>query len=199
MEGHPKVRRRKLSAVALFAIAGLVAVLVAPDRGEASASGPFGGFTGAPGEETCRHCHDSFPLNVPGGLLTVSGFPETYVPGVTYAVTVTLTSDSGLAWGFEATVLSSKKRRAGKLIASDPALTKVVPGVFLTSRQYIVQKSAGSYAGQRGSATWTFNWKAPKKYKGPLTLYVAGNVANGNGQNNGDFIYANQVTSQPAG
>lgn len=191
--------RRKLVALAVMAIAAVAAAALAPDAGMASSSGPFGGFTGAPGEETCRHCHKSFPLNVPGGLLTITGFPETYVPGVTYAVTVTLVSDSGLVWGFEATVLSDKRKRAGKLSVSDPSTTKVVPGVFLTTREYVVQKKAGSYDEQRGSVSWTFNWKAPKKNKGPLTIYVAGNVGNDNEKNTGDFIYASQVTSQPAG
>lgn len=164
----------------------------------AASTGPFGGFTGAPGEDTCRHCHDSFPLNVAGGVLSITGFPESYVPGVTYAVTVTLASDSGVSWGFEATVLSQKKKRAGKLTSAD-STTKVVPGVFLTTREYVVQKKAGTFAGQRGSASWTFNWKAPKKDKGPLTIYVSGNVANDNGQKTGDFIYASQATSLPAG
>lgn len=192
-------RLPKLAALVLIGLAIAVGTAVAPDAGMAASKGPFGGFTGAPGEDTCRHCHDSFPLNVPGGLLTVTGFPEVYVPGETYAVTVTLASDSGEVWGFEATVLSDRRKRAGRLIAVDRDTTKVVPGVFLTTREYIVQKKAGSYDGQRGSATWTFNWKAPKKDKGPLTMYVAGNVGNDNEMKTGDFIYAVQVTSQPAG
>jgi hypothetical protein len=192
-------RRPKLAAIALLGLAAAMTAALAPDAGMASSKGPFGGFTGAPGEETCRHCHDSFPLNVPGGLLAVTGFPEAYVPGQTYAVTVTLTSDSGVAWGFEATVLSEKKKRVGKLSVIDRETTKIVPGVFLTTREYVVQKKAGSYDGQRGSASWTFNWRAPRKDKGPLTMYVAGNVANDNEKKTGDFIYATQVTSQPAG
>lgn len=191
-------RRRKLTAIAAIGLAAAMAGAIEPDSGMASSTGPFGGFTGAPGEDTCRHCHDSFPLNIPGGLLTIEGFPEAYVPGETYAVTVTVASDSGVSWGFEATVLSGKRKRAGKLSVIDPSTTKIVPGVFLTTREYVVQKKAGTYVGQRGSATWTFNWKAPKKDKGPLTIYVSANVANDNGKNTGDFIYASQVTSQPA-
>lgn len=195
----PDARRvRKLAAAGILGVAVAVPALLAPDAGWASASGPFGGFTGAPGEETCRHCHDSFPLNVAGGLLTITGFPETYVPNQTYAVTVTLSSESGVAWGFEAEVLSTKRKRSGKLLVSDPDTTKIVRGVFLTDREYVVHKMAGTYPDQRGGASWTFNWRAPKKNKGPLTMYVAGNVANNNGRITGDFIYAAQQTSQPA-
>lgn len=175
-----------------------VAWIVTPRDGLAFSKGAYGGFSGAPGEETCRHCHDTFPLNLPLGSLTVEGFPETYVPGETYRVRVTLSSDSGLRWGFQGTVLNTKHRPAGKLIAFDREHTKVVPGIFFTNRRYVEQKRAGSYEEQRGGATWEFDWRAPKRNKGPLTLYVAGNVANDNDAKTGDFIFATQKTAEPA-
>lgn len=183
----------------LVRIVLLGAALGAPWAGYGFSSGAYGGFTGAPGEDTCRHCHDSFPLNVAGGLLTLEGFPEAYVPGETYHVRVSLASESGLRWGFQATVLTDTKKRVGKLVLTDRDHTKLTTGIFLTDRVYVEQKSAGSYGGQRDGATWEFDWRAPKKDKGPVTIYVCGNVGNDNGKNTGDFIYYVQQTAQPPG
>lgn len=177
----------------------LVAALSVPWVGYGFSSGAYGGFTGAPGEDTCRHCHDTFPINVAGGLLTVDGFPDVYVPGETYHVTVTLASASGLRWGFQATVLTEKNRPAGKLVLTDRDHTKVVAGIFKTDRRYVEQKQSGSFGGQRDSATWSFDWRAPKKDKGPVTIYVAGNVGNDNGQLTGDLVYRIEKTANGPG
>jgi hypothetical protein len=199
--GASSRNRGKLAPVAKRVVRAvlLAGALAAPWAGYGFSSGPYGGFTGAPGEETCRHCHDSFPLNVPGGLLTIEGFPEIYTPGETYHVTVRLTSQSGLRWGFEATVLSAKKRPVGKLLVTDRDHTKLTTGIVLTDRVYVEQKEAGSYGGQREGASWTFDWRAPKKDKGPITIYAAGNAANDNEQKTGDFIYSAEATAQPPG
>src|SRR5438128_1861326 len=101
-----KVRRRLGLLVASVAL-GLPFVASPADTG-AFAHGPYGGFTGAPGEDTCRHCHSGEKLNFPGGELAISGFPATYTPGETYTVTITLSSPVAKRWGFEATVLNEK-------------------------------------------------------------------------------------------
>ena len=178
-----------------LAAAAAIATLLATGS-IASSSGAYGGFTGAPGEDTCRHCHDTFPLNSGAGRLFVDGFPETYEPGVRYPVTVTLESDVGLRWGFQATVLSAREKPAGKLILTDREHTKLVAGIFFENRRYVEQRQAGSFEQQRGGASWTFDWQAPKRAKGPVTLYVASNVANGNGDKAGDFIFHLERTSQ---
>lgn len=195
----PMRRGAKLAASTLFAVALVAALGSGPEPGIAASSGAYGGFTGAPGEDTCRHCHDTFPLNSAVGTMTLEGFPETYVPGERYPVTVTLASESGLKWGFQATVLTANGKRVGKLVATDRKLTKVVPGIFFETRSYVEQRGAGSFEGQRGGASWAFDWKAPKRDKGPVTIYVAGNVGNANGDMTGDFIYYLERTAQPAG
>jgi hypothetical protein len=182
-------------AAAIVSVATMFVVSVAPS-GRASSKGPFPGFTGAPGEQTCRHCHDNFPLNMPGGELTIGGFPDVYVPGETYSITVGLASDSAFDWGFQATVLTSNAKRAGKFIVTDPEHTKAVKGIFDTERRYIEQKEAGHYDDVRWAVSWTFDWRAPKKDKGPVTIYVAGNAGNDNGQPTGDLIYYREATAQ---
>jgi hypothetical protein len=181
----------------LTRLALLIGALSVPWVGYGFSSGAYGGFSGAPGEETCRHCHKSFPLNVGGGLLTVEGFPDVYAPGETYAVTVTLSNPTALDWGFQATVLNEGAKPIGKLIVTDREHTKIVPGIFKLDRRYVEQKKAGHFDDQRDSATWTFAWRAPKKPRGPITIYVSGNAGNDNDKATGDFVYAAQKTAQP--
>jgi hypothetical protein len=191
-------RAKRLTVFGLLGAALALPLLGAGDTGIASSSGPFPGFTGAPGEETCRHCHDTFPINPGGGELRIEGFPETYVPNETYPVTITLESPSGVKWGFQATVLGENRKRAGKVIVTDKDTTKVVAGIFEPNRRYLEQKRAGTFEGQRGAASWEFAWRAPKRAKGVITIHVSGNVANGNGEPTGDFIYYAEKTSLPA-
>jgi len=176
----------------------LAAALAVPLVGSAFSDGAYGGFSGAPGEETCRHCHKSFPLNSGGGSLTIDGFPDVYATGETYHVTVTLASPTAVEWGFQATVLSGANAPVGKLLVTDREHTKIVPGIFKLERRYVEQKHAGHFEGQRDAASWTFDWRAPKKDKGAITIYASGNAGNGNDKPTGDFIYFVQRTSLPA-
>jgi hypothetical protein len=187
-------RRRVL----LFATLAAIVLSLTPGGGSAASHGPFPGFTGAPKEDTCRHCHDSYALNPSGGSILISGFPASYQPGTSYPVTVALASDTASRWGFQATVLTEKNKRAGKFVATDAARTKVVDGYFIPNRDYIEQKAAGTFRGTRGGVSWTFTWQAPKVDKGPVTIFVSGNAANDNGKPTGDFVYFARTTSLPA-
>lgn len=186
----------------LFGLLMLGAAAAVPFTGPgdvtASEKGAFGGFTGAPGEDTCRHCHKTYALNIPVGTISVDGFPETYVPGESYEVTVSLVSTSGIDWGFQATVLTEKHKRAGKFFLTDREHTKVVTGVFLQDRIYVEQTKKGHYDDQRGGASWTFTWQAPKTARGACTIYVCGNIGNDNGKPSGDFILYTDRTAVPA-
>ena len=72
---------RLLAAGALMLVAGSAL---------ASSGGAPNGLTGAPGESTCTNCHSTFPLNSGAGSLALGGFPESYVAGQTYDLTVTV-------------------------------------------------------------------------------------------------------------
>ncbi len=52
--------------------------------------------------------------------------------------------------------------------------------------------------GAAGSATYTFNWTPPASSVGNVTIYVAGNAANGDLTDEGDHIYATTYTLTPA-
>ncbi|HKO95612.1 MAG TPA: PQQ-dependent sugar dehydrogenase [Pyrinomonadaceae bacterium] len=165
----------------------------------AFSAGPPAGYTGAPGEEpeACAECHVPPDAGIGHIALTV---PQTYVPGQTYPITVTHTNadPSRLRWGFELTVLDTSDEKAGNLQSLD-GFTQVLnnqgPG---GSRQYIEHTSAGTFAGQQGGASWTFNWTAPATDVGVVLFYAAGNHANNDGNTSGDYIYKTFVASAPA-
>ena len=166
---------------------------------QAFSSGPPAGYTGAPREvpEACAECH--VPPDAGTGHISITA-PQTYVPGQTYPITVTHTNmdPTRRRWGFELTVLDSSDERAGNLQNTD-VLTQVLnnqgPG---GARQYIEHTSAGTFVGQQGGASWTFNWTAPPTDIGPVTFYAAGNQANNDGNTSGDYIYLTFVASAPA-
>src|SRR5208283_300970 len=64
--------------------------------------------------------------------------------------------------------------------------------------QYIEHTSLGTRLGQKVSATFTFTWTPPATNVGNITIYVAGNAANGDGTDDGDHIYDNTFTLTPA-
>ncbi|HSS19551.1 MAG TPA: PQQ-dependent sugar dehydrogenase [Pyrinomonadaceae bacterium] len=165
---------------------------------QAFSSGPPPGYTGAPGEEpeACAECH--VPADAGTGHITITA-PQTYVPGQTYAITVTHSNPdpTRLRWGFEMTVLDTSDEKAGNLQSLD-GLTQILnnagPGA---ARQYIEHTSAGTFVGQQNTASWTFNWTAPPTDIGVVTFYVAGNQANNDGNTSGDYIYKTFVTAAP--
>src|SRR5687768_975908 len=67
----------------------------------ANSTQPFVMSTGAPGEQTCLSCHNSFPLNPPGGSVTVET-PE-YRPEIRQIVRIIVSQPEAIVWGFQVT------------------------------------------------------------------------------------------------
>ena len=164
----------------------------------AFAAGPPPGYTRAPGEEpeACEECHLRSGSST--GQISITA-PQTYNPGQTYQITVTQTSSdlSRVRWGFQLTVLDPGDEKAGTL-QNTTGFTRIIQGGPGGNREYIEHNSAGTFPGQQGGASWTFNWTAPAMNAGVVTFYASGNQANGDGNNSGDFIYSTFVASQPA-
>ncbi len=167
----------------------IIGPLLVPIAALAFSSGPPDGLTGAPGEGTCINCHGTFPLNSGSGNLSLSGLPAEYVPGETYAVTLTLADPDAMRWGFELTVLDDAGTRAGMLAVTD-AGTQLSSG---SDRDYLKQTSAGTAPGTADQKSWDFDWTAPDAGAGPVTIHVAGNAADNDGSNAGDRIYATSL------
>ena len=185
----------------------------------ADSNGPDPGLSGVPNEAgTCTNCHGSgsSSINKNGGSVSIA-FPNgnSYVPGEVQHWIVTVTDPSARRWGYQAAarVSSNTSTVAGgfktsnsysQVICSDTGFrraTSTTSGSCPTSSplMYAEHTLAGTRLGTTGSATFEFAWTAPSTDVGPVTVYVAGNAANGNNQaDSGDHIYTATYTLQPS-
>jgi uncharacterized protein (TIGR03437 family) len=172
----------------------------------ANVTGPPSSRTGAPAlgviaaEPTCTACHGPYLLNSGPGVLTLSGLPPVYTPGEEYVVTVTISQSGQGRFGFEAMALEDLGRRAGDLIVTDAARTRLVEGQgAYGGRQYIQHLQPGVTPNPPGQSSWNFTWRAPAQNVGRVTFYVAVNAADGTGGTGNDYIYNTSQSLQPAG
>lgn len=165
--------------------------------------GPAPRVTAAPGDnpKACTQCHQTGALNSFGGSVTIilpSG--PMYIPGVKQRIQVRVADPAQQRWGFELSArLNSDpaNSQAGTLTPIDN-LTQVIcedagPLPCASGVSFIQHTSAGTRNGTKGGATFTFDWTPPATDAGPITLYAAGNAANGDGTFNGDHIYTTSV------
>jgi hypothetical protein len=179
-------RTLKLAVVLAFGIAVPAAL--------AHSAGPSPGYTGAPGEFTCRQCHSTNPLNDGVGTLTIEGVPTNYSPGASYTITVRLQHPDRRRWGFQLTALTGALDPGGSFTITDATHTQIKTD---EGRSYVEHRTAGTYAGTANGASWSVRWTAPAVDSGPIDFYACGNAANNNGASTGDNIYSTFVTSIP--
>jgi hypothetical protein len=193
METRTKLLKLSVAAaaVALFVLQAFSGRSV-----HAFVSGPPASHTNAPGEGNCTECHTTFALNSGNGNVTITGLPDTYTANQQLAVTVTVNHPNGFLYGFQVTALDSMNHPAGTLDVTDAANTVSITGnVNSETRTYIEQTQDGAFPVEFDRRRFTFRWTAPSTGVGPVTFYAAGNGANGDGDNTGDYIYTTQVTT----
>lgn len=199
------VRNRliKLSTTGLFGLLALACCFFGEAVG-AFSGGPPASRTGAPAlgtfaaEPTCTACHAG-TVNSGGGTLTLTGVPANYTPGQEVTLTVTVTQPDRMRYGFQLTALTDDGQKAGDLVVTDTARTQLRAGAGgFAGRQYIEHTLTGVAPSGANQGSWSFTWRAPAQSVGRVTFYVAGNAANGNFANSGDFIYTINSSSQPA-
>ena len=162
----------------------------------ALSEGPPAGTTGDSffSEPSCNQsgCHVGNSINAPGGSLTITGVPAQYQPGQTYPIHVTISKSGQRRWGFELAVrAASTKAQAGTIAVTDTANTQIAT---LNGVQYIEHTINGTANGA-AQGSWTFNWTAPSTPVGDIRFSCAGNAANGDFNNTGDFIYTTVAVS----
>ena len=165
-------------------------------------TGPLDGRTGAPGELTCNDagCHNSFALNSGDGALSIST-PAQYSAGETIHVAINLNDPGQSRWGFELTALDASDNPVGQFVITDATRTQSHTDLG-TGRTYIKHTLAGTDGGTSDAAPgWSVDWTAPDPTVGTITFYAAGNAANNNGTNLGDYIYttSSDVTVSSSG
>jgi hypothetical protein len=154
--------------------------------------------------QTCAMsgCHSQFPVNVSGGSVTIGGLPGSgWVAGQTYPLTVTVQRTGQRVFGFQlSAVADATSQQAGTLAGSNQAV-KLVCGQG--SRQVGCNTAGAVQFAEHTNATtqgtFQVNWTAPSSGDvGIVRFNVAGNAANGDLNNQGDFIYTRVETVGPA-
>jgi hypothetical protein len=158
------------------------------------------GSNGSPGEGTCASgsCHNSFALNSGTGNVSIaiagllSG--NMYVPGQTYQVSVTVQQSGIGLFGFGIEALQASGANAGTWTAAGDShiLNATISG---NSRATVTHIDNSGFASN--TRTWSFSWTAPTS-EIPVMMYAAGNAANANGGDGGDYIYTATLSLMPA-
>jgi uncharacterized protein (TIGR03437 family) len=168
--------------------------------------GPAPRLTAAPGDnaKACTQCHTGTLNSGSGGVSIVLQSGPAYIPGVKQRVTVLVSDPAQQRWGFQLTArLNSnlENSQAGDLFPVDN-FTQVIcedagPRPCSTPVSFIEHTSAGTRNGTKNGVTFQFDWVPPATNIGPVTLYAAGNAANGDANLTGDHIYTSSVQLNP--
>ncbi len=179
-------RRRSLVPLAAAALIAAAARSAAPH-----AYGPPPGHTGGFGEPTCRVCHQSEPLNAPGGSLGLEGLPEHCEPGRRYDLAVALRRPGMGVAGFQLAARFADDtlgRQAGTLQAVQRGTAVVRDSARNVS--YAQHTAPGQPSAPDGLARWTVRWQAPASGGRVVVVHVAANAAGDDNSPVDDFIYA---------
>ncbi len=145
------------------------------------------------GGATCTACHRSFPLNPDslGGVTIETA--DTYMPGVSQTVRVTVKHPDSLKWGFQLTArqVNNTNDQAGSFSGGADVITRCdgAGGSCEGARQFIAHANAPVTAAGVGN-TFTFEWTPPANEVGDIMLYAVGNAAGNGDGNQNDRIYS---------
>ncbi len=173
----------------------LVASLVLyPLVASSNIGGARGSSTGAPitslfNEQTCTttDCHDDGTANTGSGQVLIEA-PVQYTPGETVTFKVRVEEDGRSTFGFQVAVKAVNDTmdfhdHVGMLEVVDPTVTRVIV------QNYVTHTEDGLAQNE-----WQVRWTAPSDETRPVTIYAAGNAANGDGEETGDNIYTTNWT-----
>lgn len=181
-------------------------ILITAAAAAGRSNGPAFRATGAPGDNplACTQCHNTFPLNSGKGSVRIV-FPAgaEYKAGATYRLKVQVRDPDQVRWGFQLTARLASDPAAAqagdlvpvndqvRVVCQDGAAKPCGPGNPI---QLIMHTAAGTRNGTASGVDFEFDWTAPPAGAGPVAFYAAGNAANGNGNNQGDYIYTSSLT-----
>ena len=201
-----RTSRRVLLTLILTLFCSFPAYLVSrPSAGAIDVRRTGGNF---PGERSCVDfgCHNTNPLNSGTGALslTVDGTPidqYEYTPGETVSMLVRITHPTASRWGFQMTARTSNGcAQAGAFMPGEQEVSiRSNTATFAPCGRETIEFPVHRFA-KRGpnGVTYAVDWMAPAEDIGTVRFAVAGNAANGNGANTGDFIYSIQASVDPA-
>lgn len=174
----------------LLMVLVVVGLVVYPLAARSQLGGARGSSTGAPitsslPEETCAAvgtCHNDAEVNSGPGRVLIEA-PATYTPGEAFEFTVRVEEEDRAVFGFQVAVKAANDsidffEHVGTLELVDPTRTRLVTANYVTHTQEGLAQHE-----------WTVRWVAPADEVRPVTIYAAGNAANGDGKSEGDHIY----------
>lgn len=166
----------------LFTIGTLLLIGASAFVSDTKNSTGMAGYTGAPGEQTCSACHSGGSAATKS--ISISSNPNftggKYLPDSIYDITINVSATGFNNFGFGCEILNSSNANIGTMQNAGSGVKFLNAG----ARQNAVHSAikAGT-----GSATFTFEWKAPAAGAGDATFYACGNAVNANGNTNGDL------------
>lgn len=149
-----------------------------------------GPFTGGFGEQTCHSCHFDYDLNQEGGSLMVEGVDNTFKPGKSYDITVTVESEHLEIGGFQMTARFEDGTQAGEFKWTGDHLM-LTPSIS-DEVQYLQHSREGTSPTAEREVSWTFTWNAPERSESVI-FNVAANAGNYDDSVFGDWIYAKEI------
>jgi len=191
---------KKKSLYLALVIAPICFIIIGANDPQTTGAPPSS--TGAPGETTCAKsgCHTGQNVNSGTGItsFTFNSNLETYSPGETYPVTISILQEGINRFGFECVVVANDdSTNAGTFIITDDTRTQVLPGSNqFEGREYLTYTYKGTSPYTDGVGEWSFDWKAP-----PVTFYIATVAANNDATDDGDLVYTKmyEVKSKATG
>src|SRR5262245_60820066 len=160
--------------------------------------------------QTCASgCHTGNPVNAAGGGVAIVGLPSStgWTPGQTYPLSITIQRPGQRLFGFQLSAVSdATNQQAGTLTPGNARVQiKCGGGTAATSTRQVSCSTARAiqYAehsnAQVVTSTYLVNWTAPPTPDaGTVRFNLAGNAANGDLTNQGDFIYTRVDRVDPA-
>jgi len=114
--------------------------------------------------------------------------PAEYVPGEAFEFIVRVEEEGREVFGFQVAVKAVNDSidfydHVGTLERVDTTTTRLVTENYITHTQDGIAQNE-----------WTVRWVAPANEVRSVTIYAAGNAANGNGESDGDHIYTTNWT-----
>jgi hypothetical protein len=128
---------------------------------------PQSGFSGRPGDGTCRDCHPSKTL-IDSDSLILTGLPDTLEPETVYPCTLCARYHGLNEWTFELTAVDSLSNQAGTIEVTDSLHTEIDD--FLDV-QYFKNSLKGAWVNRKDSTSWTFDYLSPPATNGPVSFY----------------------------
>jgi len=140
----------------------------------------YTGRSGSPGRDRCAaSCHGSS-----GGSITIDGFPDEYIPGETYVITIGHSSGNSIRQFNASCRVGTGTQNAGTISAGSGTATYNTSG-----------ETNGVHFTSSNQNSGSFIWTAPESGTGEVRLYVAGLQGSYGGQNSTLTFISNELTT----